>query len=106
MQILGKDPRTVAGGGGVELEVAKQLSEFGKKETGLDQYAIAKYAEALEVCQPSVHLPLVVSLAESGNLAQPGLLDCFRLLTASYFATTAIEKPKETMLSELYPVSA
>ena len=40
----------MAGGGGVELEVAKQLSEFGKKETGLDQYAIAKFAEALEVC--------------------------------------------------------
>lgn len=53
MQILGKDPRTVAGGGGVELEVAKQLSEFGKKETGLDQYAIAKFAEALEARPPS-----------------------------------------------------
>lgn len=54
MQILGKDPRTVAGGGGVELEVAKQLSEFGKKETGLDQYAIAKFAEALEARPPLI----------------------------------------------------
>ena len=34
----------------MELELAKQLADFGKKETGLDQYAIAKFAEALEVC--------------------------------------------------------
>ena len=49
VQILCKDPRTVAAGGAAELEVAKQLTQFGKKETGLDQYAIAKFAEALEV---------------------------------------------------------
>ena len=65
LQILGKDPRTVAGGGGVELELAKQLSEFGKKETGLDQYAIAKYAEALEVCQPFLdHVLTIRSICE------------------------------------------
>ena len=56
-QILCKDPRTVGAGGASELELAKQLSEFGKKETGLDQYAIAKFAEALEVSSPH-HLPL------------------------------------------------
>ena len=48
MQILCKDPRTVGAGGAAEIEIAKQLSEFGKKEVGLDQYAIAKYAEALQ----------------------------------------------------------
>lgn len=47
--MLCKDPRTVAAGGASEMEIARQLSEFGKKETGLDQYAIAKYAESLEV---------------------------------------------------------
>lgn len=36
-------------GGAVEIEIFKQLSEYGSKETGLDQYAIAKFAEALEV---------------------------------------------------------
>ena len=49
MQILCKDPRTVGAGGAAELELAKQLAEFGKKETGLDQYSIAKFAESLEV---------------------------------------------------------
>lgn len=33
----------------MEIQVAKQLREYGGKETGLDQYAIAKFAEALEV---------------------------------------------------------
>ena len=36
-------------GGALEIEVARQLREFGSKETGLDQYAIAKFADALEV---------------------------------------------------------
>lgn len=36
-------------GGAPELELAKQLQEFGRRETGLAQYAIAKFAEALEV---------------------------------------------------------
>ena len=49
LQILCKDPRTVGAGGAAELELAKQLAEFGKKETGLDQYSIAKFAESLEV---------------------------------------------------------
>ena len=46
---LVKDSRTVAGGGATEIELALQLAEFGRKETGLEQYAIAKYAQALEV---------------------------------------------------------
>lgn len=48
-QILCKDPRTVAAGGASELEISRQLADFAAKETGLDQYAIAKYAEALQV---------------------------------------------------------
>jgi chaperonin GroEL (HSP60 family) len=39
----------VPAGGALEIEVARQLREFGSKETGLDQYAIAKFADALEV---------------------------------------------------------
>ena len=49
LQTLCKDPRTVAAGGASEMEIAKRLADFGKKETGLDQYAIAKYADALQV---------------------------------------------------------
>jgi len=46
---LCRDARMVAAGGASEIEVARRVSDFGKKQTGLDQYAIAKFAESLEV---------------------------------------------------------
>lgn len=44
-----KDARVVPGAGATEVELAKRLKEFGRKETGLDQYAIEKFADGLEV---------------------------------------------------------
>ena len=35
-------------GGAPEIELCQQLQKYGRKETGLDQYAIAKYAESME----------------------------------------------------------
>lgn len=49
MQVLCKDPRVLPAGGAAEMEIARQLSDLARKETGLEQYAIAKFAEALEV---------------------------------------------------------
>ena len=49
MQALCKDARMLPAGGAPEIELCQQLHKFGRKETGLDQYAIAKYAESLEV---------------------------------------------------------
>lgn len=46
---LCKDARLVPAGGATEIEIAARLAEYGRKETGLDQYAIQKYATALEV---------------------------------------------------------
>ncbi|KAK9801408.1 hypothetical protein WJX73_007565 [Symbiochloris irregularis] len=46
---LTRDARTVPGGGAAEMELARKLAELGRKETGLEQYAIAKFAEALEI---------------------------------------------------------
>lgn len=46
---LCKDARAVPAGGATEIEIARRLQEMGRKETGLDQYAIIKYAESLEV---------------------------------------------------------
>lgn len=46
---LGKDARVVPAGGASEMEIARQVAEFGLKQTGLDQYAIVKYAEAFEI---------------------------------------------------------
>lgn len=44
-----RDPRFVAGAGACEIELSRKLHEFADARPGLDQYAIKKYAEALEV---------------------------------------------------------
>ena len=46
---LAKDSRVVPAGGATEMELAHRLAAFGRKQTGLDQYAIEKFARALEV---------------------------------------------------------
>eukprot|EP00928_Gymnodinium_smaydae_P015244 TRINITY_DN155_c0_g2_i2.p1 TRINITY_DN155_c0_g2~~TRINITY_DN155_c0_g2_i2.p1 ORF type:complete len:565 (+),score=165.43 TRINITY_DN155_c0_g2_i2:73-1695(+) len=43
------DPGFVPGGGATEIELAHQLQQFGSTVPGLDQYAVLKFAEALEV---------------------------------------------------------
>jgi T-complex protein 1 subunit theta len=48
-RILCKDGRMVPGAGACEMEIASQLSRMAATTTGLEQYAIAKFAEALEV---------------------------------------------------------
>ncbi|CAE8740342.1 unnamed protein product [Polarella glacialis] len=42
------DPNFVAGAGATEIELAHQLQQFGATVPGLDQYAVLKFAEALE----------------------------------------------------------
>lgn len=44
-----RDARFVAGAGATEIELAHQLQQFGATVPGLDQYAVLKFAEALEV---------------------------------------------------------
>nr|XP_010910978.1 T-complex protein 1 subunit theta [Elaeis guineensis] len=44
-----RDSRTVPGAAATEIELARKLKEFSFKETGLDQYAIAKFAESFEM---------------------------------------------------------
>ena len=38
-----------AGGGAAEIECAKQLTEFGETQSGMEQYAVGKFAECLEI---------------------------------------------------------
>lgn len=38
----------LAGAGAVEIELAKRVNSYGEKCPGLAQYAIQKFAEALE----------------------------------------------------------
>ncbi|GAB2266798.1 T-complex protein 1 subunit theta [Dionaea muscipula] len=44
-----RDSRIVPGAAATEIELAQKLKEFSFKETGLDQYAIAKFAESFEM---------------------------------------------------------
>lgn len=44
-----KDRAFVPGAGATEIEIAHQLQQFGATVPGLDQYAVLKFAEALEV---------------------------------------------------------
>merc|ERR1712127_209603 len=44
-----KDPGVVPGAGATEIELAHQLQQFGATVPGLEQYAVLKFAEALEV---------------------------------------------------------
>lgn len=43
------DPRLLPGGGACEVEMACRIAAVGEKTPGLEQYAINKFAEALEV---------------------------------------------------------
>ncbi|KAI4369598.1 hypothetical protein MLD38_018023 [Melastoma candidum] len=46
---LCKDSRIVPGAAATEIKLARRLKEFSLKETGLDQYAIAKFQESFEM---------------------------------------------------------
>ena len=43
-----RDARFTAGGGSAELRMAAHLKELSQRTPGLEQYAILKFAEALE----------------------------------------------------------
>ncbi|KAF7087552.1 hypothetical protein CFC21_090732 [Triticum aestivum] len=44
-----RDSRIIPGDAATEVELAKKLKQFSLKETGLDQYAIAKFGESFEM---------------------------------------------------------
>ncbi|XP_071443941.1 T-complex protein 1 subunit theta [Hetaerina americana] len=44
-----KDGRFVAGGGACEVELARQIASYGETLPGMDQYAVKRFATALEV---------------------------------------------------------
>ncbi|KAL8599254.1 T-complex protein 1 subunit theta [Nucella lapillus] len=46
---LTKDDRLVPGAGATEIELAKRITSFGESLPGLEQYAVKKFAESLEV---------------------------------------------------------
>jgi T-complex protein 1 subunit theta len=49
VRCVAKDGNFVPGAGATEIELAHQLQQYGATVPGLDQYAVLKYAEALEI---------------------------------------------------------
>lgn len=49
VKAVAKDGRLLAGAGAFEIELARRIRSYGEKTPGLNQYAIKKFAEALEV---------------------------------------------------------
>lgn len=49
IRAMGKNGRFVPGAGAVDIELARLLGAYASKASGLEQYSIAKFAEALEV---------------------------------------------------------
>ena len=49
VRAMTKNGKFVAGAGACEIELARQLTKFAANTPGLEQYAIEKYGEALEV---------------------------------------------------------
>ncbi|CAD7670361.1 unnamed protein product [Nyctereutes procyonoides] len=47
-KVLTRDKRLIPGSGATEIELAKQITSYGETRPGLEQYAIKKFAEALE----------------------------------------------------------
>ncbi len=46
---LTRDARLVAGAGAAEMQLAKELRTLGESQAALEQYAVLKFSEALEV---------------------------------------------------------
>merc|ERR1712150_19337 len=61
-----KDARFIPGAGAAEIELARRVSQYGKKQGGLEQYSIKKFGEALEVVPRT--------LAENSGLDGPSLV--------------------------------
>ncbi|DBA68483.1 TPA: hypothetical protein ACH3X2_013770 [Trebouxia sp. C0005] len=89
---LCRDSRMLPAGGAPEIELCQQLQKYGRKETGLDQYAIAKYAESLEASLnatdvvSSLHAAhangqqtagLDIETGQPKDLAEDGILDLY-----------------------------
>ena len=49
IKTMSRDPRMVPGAGACEINMAKKISEYAKTQPGLDQYAIERFAQSLEI---------------------------------------------------------
>ncbi|GAX82224.1 hypothetical protein CEUSTIGMA_g9652.t1 [Chlamydomonas eustigma] len=116
---LAKDSRAVAAAGAAEIELARRIAEYGNKQTGLEQYAIIKYAEAFELvprtlaensglnatdvvsalyaahAQGKTNMGVDIETGEPKDLAQEDIMD---LYTAKWWAIKLATEAVTTVL--------
>lgn len=49
IKVLCRDKRLLPGAGATEINLAKKITEYSKTQPGLDQYAIERFGQALEI---------------------------------------------------------
>jgi len=82
-----RDPRLLAGAGAADIEVAKQLAEFGESTPGINQYAIKKFAQSLEV--------IPRTLTENAGLDSTDMISQLYAAHAQGNATAGVDIEKE-----------
>jgi len=63
---LTRDPQLVPGAGATEIELARRISQYGETLPGLEQYAVKKFGEALEI--------FPITLAENAGVKSTELI--------------------------------
>jgi T-complex protein 1 subunit theta len=96
---LCRDPRLVPGGGAVEMELSRQVESFSETCEGLEQYAVKRFANALQVvprilaentgAKASVVISKLLAAHQEGNQSA-----CFNIdaETESDYVEDAMEK--------------
>lgn len=70
IKVLCRDQRLVPGAGATEIHLAHKITEFAKTQPGLDQYAIERFGQALEI------LPRIIS-ENAGHNAEQTIADLY-----------------------------
>jgi len=85
---LVKDGRLVAGAGAVEMQLARRVASFGETLPGMEQYAVQKFADALE------SLPIAIS--DNAGIRSQDLITLLRAAHASGEKHVGIDITSET----------
>ncbi|KAJ3077833.1 T-complex protein 1 subunit theta [Rhizoclosmatium hyalinum] len=83
-----KDGRLVPGAGATEIELARKLTEIGERTSGLNQYAIKKFAQAFEV--------IPRTLAENAGLDSTEVLSRLYATHQTSNTSTGVDIESET----------
>uniref|UniRef100_A0A5S6PYV7 T-complex protein 1 subunit theta n=1 Tax=Trichuris muris TaxID=70415 RepID=A0A5S6PYV7_TRIMR len=96
-RILTRDNRLLAGGGAVELELARQIEKYGALCPGMEQYSINKFAVSMEV--------LPKQLADNSGAKSINLLSQLRTVHQDGKKTYGLNvTPEGTTVADMIPL--